>query len=225
MYTILSQHLFDNLKCHIQEVCDFWLINIPTIAARKGTSFTMAPGNGNNNNNYNRNRSKETHQRVLTPAKKEWASDSKKKVINLSATTNGGVKLYQEFNIYTGTEPPELFLIWWINFNTIVLNNSQLLWDSRMDLLLSITDGMTKTTVESVYNNVRYPTYGGIADKNNFNWKSPLVTTWHERHLDAANAQTKKDNWNKYYFNHNTQQNVHRKHIMDEAKWNLGLHA
>ena len=58
----------------------------------------MAPSNGNKYNNYNRNRLKETHQKVLTPVKKEWASDSKKKVINLSATTNGGVKLYQDFN-------------------------------------------------------------------------------------------------------------------------------
>ena len=94
-----------------------------------------------------------------------------------------------------------------------------------MDLLLSITDGMARTTVEAVYNDVRHPTYGKIDDKDNFNWKSPLVTTWHEQHLDSTSAQTNEDNWTKYYTNHNTQQNVHCKHIMDEAEWNLGLHA
>ena len=94
-----------------------------------------------------------------------------------------------------------------------------------MDLLLSITDRMAKTTLELVYSNVRYPTYSGITDKDNFDWKSPLVTSWQADNLDVADPQAQEDNWNKYYSNHKSVRNVYRKHVIYEAEWNLGLHA
>ena len=119
--TRFCQSISSTFSNVIYKRCAIWVkYYIPTIATKKGTPFKMAPSNGNKYNNYNRNRLKETHQKVLKPVKKECASDWKRIVINLSATTNGWVKLYQDFNIYTGTEPPELFLTWWINSNNNV---------------------------------------------------------------------------------------------------------
>ena len=107
----------------------------------------------------------------------------------------------------------------------MVLNSKQLSWKSRMDLLLLITDGMANTTVELAYQSVRYPKYQGIVDKDNFDWKSPLVTSWQEDNLDNTDPKVSEDNWSKYYSNNNSFKNDYNKHIIFETKWNLGLHA
>ena len=86
-------------------------------------------------------------------------------------------------------------------------------------------EGLATTAVELAYQSVRYPKYHGIVDKDNFDWKSPLVTSWQEDNLDNTDPKVSEDNWSKYYSNHNSVKNVYCKHVMYETKWNLGLLA
>ena len=37
-------------------------------------------------------------------------------------------------------------------------------------------EGLETTAVELAYQSVSYPEHDGIADKDNFDWESPLVT-------------------------------------------------
>ena len=98
--------------------------------------------------------------------------------------------------------------------------NSQIPWSQRYNLILTISNQVAKTTVQETYRSVVNPVFTDINDRDDFNWKSPLVKIWQEDNLDDANHTVLLKNWKAYY--ESTTKYYHQ-HVLLEVKWNLGI--
>ena len=99
----------------------------------------MAPSKGNKNNFRKK---KPEKNRTLTIFKKNWATDAATNEIKLGNTKN--VQYYVPFFILTGTEQPEPFLIWVLDYRSKIANNKALTWDEKYNLILTMVKGDTK---------------------------------------------------------------------------------
>ena len=176
----------------------------------------MAPSKGYRNNF--RKKKPDKNARTLTVFKEDWAEDAAKTEIKLGNTKR--VQYYVPFYILTGTEKPEPFLIWILDYRSKIENNKELTWVEKFNLILTMVKGDAKEKVQEVFQAVLEPTFAKIEDKANFDWESPIVKYWQQNNLEDPDAATCLKNWKEYY---NSTTDQYNRHIHQEIYWNLGL--
>ena len=176
----------------------------------------MAPSKGNRNNF--RKKKPEKNQRTLTIFKKNWPADTA--TIDIKLGNSKSVQYYVSFYILKGTKQPEPYLIWLHNYRSKIANNSGLTWEERYNLILTMVKGEAKARVQEVFAAVLEPTFTVIGDKDNFDWKSPIVKHWQKNNLKNTDATACLKNWKDYY---NATTDQYKKHVHQEIEWNLGL--
>ena len=176
----------------------------------------MAPSKGNRNNF--RKKKPEKNQRMLVIFKKNWPTDAATTEIKLGNTKR--VQYYVPFFILTGTEQPEPFLIWLLDYHSKIANNKELTWEEKYNFIQTMVKGEAKARVLEVFAAVNNPTFTVIGDKNNFNWKSLIMKHWHNTYNEHTNDATCLKNWQDYYGDATDNYN---KHVHEEIEVNLGL--
>ena len=149
----------------------------------------MAPSKGNRNNF--RKKKPEKYQRMLAIFEKNWPTDDETTEIKLGNTKR--VQYYVPFLILTGTKKPEPFLIWLLDYRSKIANNKELTSEEKYNLIQTMVKGKAKARVHEVFVAVNEPTFTVIGDKNNFDWKSPImkhcILICIEHHISTAGTQ------------------------------------
>ena len=178
----------------------------------------MAPSKGNNRRNNWRKKKPDKNKRTLTIFKEDWPEDAATTEIKLGNT--GKVQYYVKFYILNGTEKPEMFIIWLLDYRSKIAQSKALSWDERFNCMLTMVSGDAKEKVQEVFAAVLEPTFAAIGDKADFEWNSPIVKHWQKSNLEDNDDAKCLKNWQDYYADTSDQ---YKKHIHQEIEWNLGL--
>ena len=85
----------------------------------------------------------------FTFKEEKWSDDAPKEKVKIGDKKS--VSFEDDFNVLSGHETGEQFLIWWIDYETKILKNDKLGWKERKEVLLRLVKDDALIIVQKAY--------------------------------------------------------------------------